>query len=99
MADLSKFIQRNERNEINALERNDWSTTNPGRETLDLLVGTYFPAATEMRRFKYDLSGDTKLNDIKDKYDAWINVIKIKAAIDSFKNGKSPARMVSLQRY
>ena len=99
MADLSKFIQRNERNEINALERNDLSTTTPGRETLDLLVGTYFPAATEMRRFKYDLSGDTKLNDIKDKYDAWINVIKIKAAIDSFKNGKSPARMVSLQRY
>ena len=63
MADLAKFMQRQDRNDINSLEKADGSLTTPGEETLDLLIKTHFPAATDQIRFCYSLEGDTLLDE------------------------------------
>ena len=90
MADLAKFIQRKERNDQNTLERDDGSTTNPGKETMKLLIKTHFPAATELRRYKYDLEGHTPQRNILSKYKEWIDMEKIISAIKCFQSNKSP---------
>ena len=42
MADLAKLVQRRESNELNTLDKEDGTTTTPGKETLDLLMKTHF---------------------------------------------------------
>ena len=55
MADLAKFIQRNERTELHSLDKIDGIALTPGVETLELLAKTHFPYATDLKRFKYTL--------------------------------------------
>ena len=52
MADLAKFIQRNERTELHSVDKIDGIALTPGVETLELLAKTHFPYATDLKRFK-----------------------------------------------
>ena len=47
MATVDKIINRKNQNKISTFLKDDGSTTQPGKETLQLLLNTHFPAATE----------------------------------------------------
>ena len=53
-ANLVKLAQRQDRSDINVLTRPDGSSTDPGKETVDLLTQTHFPSATGTRRVPYN---------------------------------------------
>ena len=43
MASLARLAQRRERQDINVLTKQDGSSTDPGKETIDLLLRTHQP--------------------------------------------------------
>ena len=90
MASLARLAQRQERNEIGVLTRPDGSATDPGKETIDLLTRTHFPAATERRHIKYNNLRNCPTEALYDKYQDWINTAKIKQALAGFEKKKSP---------
>ena len=90
MASLTKLAQREERREINVLTKADGSTTDPGKETIDLLTSTHFPAATETKRVTYNNRRNIDSELLRTKYGDWITQAKIKEALAGFEKKKSP---------
>ena len=90
MANLAKLAQRNERRDINVLTKPDGSSTDPGGETIDLLVETHFPAATNIQHVTYNNRRNLSVREIMDKYTTWIDVDKIRKALADFEKKKSP---------
>ena len=89
-AALVKLAQRTERNQVSVLERSDGTNTEPGKETVDLLARTHFPASTDTRRIIYNNRRALDTAAIKHKYDDWINVRLITEALGGFEKKKSP---------
>ena len=90
MASLARMAQWEERREIDVLTRADGSSTDPGRETIDLLTETHFPAATDVKHVTYNNRRNLSVEEIKNKYTDWIDTDKIKAALLGFEKKKSP---------
>ena len=90
MANLVKIAQRQERKDVNVLSREDGTTTNPGKETIELLTETHFPAATNRLRVSYNNRKNCLTSSLEDKYKEWINPRKINQALAGFEKKKSP---------
>ena len=90
MASLARDAQREERRDINVLQRQDGSSTDPGAETIDLLTETHFPAATNTKHVTYNNRRNLAVESVKDKYKDWIDCHKIRAALNGFEKKKSP---------
>ena len=90
MANLAKLAQHEERRDINVLTKEDGSCTDPGKETIDLLTKTHFPAATDVRHVTYNNRRNLSVADIGGKYGDWIDTNKITAALAGFEKKKSP---------
>ena len=90
MASLARLAQRQERRDINVLLHPDGTATDPGKETIDLLTSTHFPAATELRRIKYNNHRNCLTEALYNKYGDWISTDKIKRALAGFEKKKSP---------
>ena len=89
-ASLMKLAQRNDSHEINVLKRTDGSYTDPGRETIDMLTDTHFPAATNVKHVTYNNRKNLATEDIQNKYTAWINEQLLQRALLGFEKKKSP---------
>ena len=89
-AALVKLAQRNERRDINVLTRTDGSVTNPGKETIDLLTETHFPAATGLGRVTYNNRKNLDTEIINEKYKDWISETLVRRALAGFDKKKSP---------
>ena len=48
------------RSQINTFTKTDGGFTDPGKESLDTLIQTHFPTATENTNMVYDLNGKIK---------------------------------------
>ena len=90
MAGLAKAAQFEERRDLNVLKRPDGSNTDPGKETIDLLTETHFPAATDPKHVTYNNRRNLAVVDICGKYKDWIDTQKIKASLAGFEKKKSP---------
>ena len=90
MAQLAKVAQWEERRDINVLTKPDGSSTDPGVETIDLLTGTHFPAATDIKHVTYNNRRNLAVQEINEKYKDWIDIQKIKTALEGFEKKKSP---------
>ena len=90
MASLAKLAQREERRSINVLMRADGSTTDPGKDTIELLTDTHFPAATEKKHVTYNNRRNCSIMQLEDKYNDWINLNLIKQSLAGFEKKKSP---------
>ena len=73
MASLARLAQREERREINVLTNPDGSVTDPGKETIDLLTHTHFPAATATKRVTYNNRRNIERDELSLKYTDWID--------------------------
>ena len=87
---LNNIIQNKKRNKINTFVKPDGSSTKPGLETLDTLIKTHFPLATEQIQKKYSSENMFSKDYIKSKNDDWINPDLIKEAMALFQDKKSP---------
>ena len=74
MASLVRLAQRGDRKDINVLSRADGTQTEPGKQTIDLLTETHFPAATNTTHVTYNNRKNCSIEEIKDKYNDWINM-------------------------
>ena len=90
MAQLARGAQREESRDINVLTKADGSSTEPGRETIELLTQTHFPAATDTKHVTYNNRRNLAVADIQTKYGDWIDIHKIRKALDGFEKKKSP---------
>ena len=90
MSRLNKIIQKRERNSINVLIKNDGSSTEPGTDTLNLLISTHFPAATTTTPPRYTPEPKHHLSVISGQYDEWINPDLVREALGGFEDKKSP---------
>ena len=90
VASLARLAQRESRRDINVLMKEDGSNTDPGKETMDLLTETHFPAATEQTRVTYNNRRNCSIAELKDKYTDWISTTLIRKALDGFEKKKSP---------
>ena len=90
MADLARAAQWEEKRDINVLTKEDGSSTDPGTETIDLLTGTHFPAATDTKHVTYNNRRNLRVEEIKAKYVDWIDAQKIAKALTDFEKKKSP---------
>ena len=90
MASLAKAAQWEDRRDINVLSREDGTSTDPGKETIDLLTKTHFPAATDLKHVTYNNRRNLPVSDISEKYKDWIDATKIKSALSGFEKKKSP---------
>ena len=90
MAMLAKAAQREEKQDINVLKKEDGSSTDPGKETINLLAKTHFPAATNVKHVTYNNRRNLAVAEISEKYKDWIDPVKIKDSLAGFEKKKSP---------
>ena len=90
VANLVKLAQRSETSEINTLTRPDNSSTAPGKETIDLLTSTHFPAATNTKHVTYNNRRNLATLEINNKYKDWITIPLVQRALLGFEKKKSP---------
>ena len=94
MASLAKTLQCKERSKLHTLRKPDGSFTEPGKETLDLLFETHFPASTPLRDVNYTSevphSLDNSSESIKQKFSDWISLPLVSKAMKKFNKKKSP---------
>ena len=94
MASLAKTLQNRERNKLHTLKKPDGSMTEPGKETLDLLFQTHFPASTPLRTVQYRSEHSnlpsSQSSYIKQKFDTWITADLLNRAFKKFNKKKSP---------
>ena len=87
---LVKLAQRNDRSDINTLTKEDGSSTAPGKETVDLLTSTHFPAASNLKHVTYNNRRNLPTADINNKYQDWISIPLVQRALLGFEKKKSP---------
>ena len=90
MATLARLAQREDRREINTLTKADGTVTDPGKDTIDLLTQTHFPAATDTVRVTYNNRRNCTTDHLMSKYKEWISIPKVKKALLGFEKKKSP---------
>ena len=83
-------MNKKDRNCVTVLEKEPEGLTEVGDETLDKLLKTHFKAMTEIEHIKYNSNKITPTADISSLYDDWINVDKVKLALEGFEGKKSP---------
>ena len=81
MASLVRLAQRQERRDINTLQRPDGTMTDPGKETADVLTRTHFPAATNLIHVTYNNRRNCSTAELKDKYNDWVNPHLLRKAL------------------
>ena len=89
-ATLTRLAQRREAREINALSHADDRTTQPGKDTIDVLSRAHFPAATNQTRVTYNNRRNCSILELQDKYKTWINREVVTKALAGFEKNKSP---------
>ena len=90
MVKLTNIIQKKRRNKINTFIKDDGGSTNPGQETLDTLINTHFPQATEKIKKKYSSQNSFSRSYILSKNEDWISIDLIREAMAIFQSKKSP---------
>ena len=88
-ASLARLAQRIERREVGVL-KNTEGTTLPGKETIDFLTKTHFPASTPSHKITYNNRRNASTSDIKSKYTDWITPDLIRQSLAGFEKKKSP---------
>ena len=86
---LSKKLQNTSQKTIDVFEKRDGSTTDPGLDTLLILVKTHFPSATPLRGKVFNSKTGIETKKLVNKFD-WISNAKIKEALNTFEKKKSP---------
>ena len=94
MASLAKTLQKKERSKLHTLRKPDGSMTEPGKETLDLLFRTHFPASTPLRGVQYCSEQSARIlfrtSYIQETNCHWINETLLDKAMKKFNKKKSP---------
>ena len=90
MASLARLAQRQERHEINVLQKPDGTSTDPGEDTIQTLAETHFPHATGTRHVTYNNRRNILTQALEDKYQDWISPDLVRRALDGFEKKKSP---------
>ena len=90
MVKLTNIIQKKRRNKINTFIKDNGGSTNPGQETLDTLINTHFPQATEKIKKKYSSQNSFSRSYILSKNEDWISIDLIREAMAIFQSKKSP---------
>ena len=90
MAALARMAQRQESRDINVLTKPDGSSTDPGKETIDLLTQVHFPAATNAKHVTYNNRRNATTEHICQKFDSWITKQLTVQALAGFEKKKSP---------
>ena len=94
MASLAKSLQNKERSKLYTLRKSDDAMTEPGKETLDLLFQTHFPASVPLKQVQYRSNRFAHLQSrstyIADTCDSWLNLRLLNKAFKKFNKKKSP---------
>ena len=90
MASLAKLAQREERHEVNVLQKEDGSSSEPGADTIQALTETHFPNATGLRHITYNNRRNILTQALEDKYRDWITPDLVQKALNGFEKKKSP---------
>ena len=91
MSILARISMHKEKAQIHTLDRDDGSVTEPGRETLEELVRTHFPAAdSELDDVPYDLSKSISKEQLTSLYNNYLSEDVVEAALLKFKPMKAP---------
>ena len=94
MASLAKTLQNKEKSKLHTLRKPDGSITEPGKETLNLLFSTHFPASTPLREVQHQSEQPhrppTSTTYIQQKYCDWVNESLLEKAMKKFNKKKSP---------
>ena len=89
MAVLYKIAQRRDKRTINTLLKQDGSLTDPGKETIQMLTDTHFPAATEgTTPFHHNNDHVIDTETIRDSHD-WIDEDLVRKSFKLFKPHKA----------
>ena len=90
MAVLDKILSRREQNKISTFIKQDGSSTEPGKETLETLIKAHFPKATMGTPTQsYAAHPQVLTADLADRYE-WIDTYKVRRALLGFKPHKAP---------
>ena len=94
MASLAKTLQNKEKSKLYTLTKSDGTMTEPGKETLDLLFATHFPASTPLRGVSHESidppNRGSSSEYIQQKYCHWLNETLLSKAMKKFSKKKSP---------
>ena len=90
MVQLNNIIQKKRKNKINTFTKPNGSCSEPGRETLDILIKTHFPKATEKIGKKYTSENCHTRSFIMSKNTDWINIDRTREAMQCFEKKKPP---------
>lgn len=90
MAFLTKLAQRRENKNINALLKQDGTTSEEGIETIQVLTQTHFPAATSgSTPFVHNNTHKFDTDRVASAFTDWINPRLVKRAVRKFKPYKA----------
>ena len=89
MSQLSKIALGKKNPKLNTFTKTDGTTTLPGLETAEYLMGQHFPTASPTSRIIYTHEY-VKTEEIRSRYEDWISLAKIRKALEKFESKKSP---------
>jgi len=89
MNKFRKITEIKANKKIGTLEREDGTITKPGTDTLNHLVETHFPNATEIQDTQYN-EDTTTLRFLLEWNPSWITYERMEKALAGFHNKKSP---------
>ena len=81
---LVRLAQKEKKQDIYTLDKEDTSSSMPGEETIKILTNHHFPEASKINRLKYDCILTAKTTIIDSIFGEWINLSLIQAAIQKF---------------
>ena len=86
---LRKILEKNKRNTLGILQRQDGTLTNPGKETLEYLLQSHYPSLEPIQDTNHT---DTKIQTslINSACIPGINTEALETVFNGFKNKKSP---------
>jgi len=74
---------------LSSIKKPDGLYTTPGEETLKEMASTHYPTHTHIKHTEYP-NTSIKTEDLNALYEDWINVDRIKLALNAFQSKKSP---------
>ena len=90
MSKFRKIVERRLNIQLGALEKEDGTITEPGKDTLRYLSETHFSTATAHKDTQYDITKKTTKDEVSQWNPDWVTKGKLVIALNQFKSKKSP---------
>ena len=99
MSKLMKFLEKKSTGNIGTLKKPDGSSSDPGEDTLKVLLSTHFPKAEPLRKTWYEPGRVITTEAVRNSTKEWINIERVRRSFSGFKDKKSRSGQIKSDNF